>query len=124
MFCCLNYWQVGEFRRAHQWEVELGGGFKYVLLSPRYPGKMIQFNLTNQYFSRWVVQPPTREARFETASAKSWGLGSLAGHAPFESKTGNAQETYGLVKRGIETVHFPGTVNLQAGVLVTWGRSG
>ena len=71
-----------------------------------------------------MVRPPTREARVETASAKSWGLGSLAGHAPFESKTGNAQETYGLVKRGIETVHFPGTVNLQAGVLVTWGRSG
>ena len=36
------------------------------------------------------------------------------GHAPFESKTGNAQETYGLVKRGIETVHFPSSVKLQA----------
>ena len=36
------------------------------------------------------------------------------GHAPFESKSGNAQETYGLVKRGIETVHFPSSVKLQA----------
>ena len=73
-----------------------------------------------------MVQPPTRETRVETASAISWGLGSLAGHAPFESKTGNAQETYGLVKRGIETVHFPGTVNLQAGgtrhVGTKWAR--
>ena len=49
----------------------------------------------------------------------------LSGHAPFESKTGNAQETYGLVKRGIETVHFPGAVNLQVGGLVPlWGESG
>ena len=49
----------------------------------------------------------------------------LSGHAPFESKTGNAQETYGLVKRGIETVHFPGAVNLQVGGLVPlWGEVG
>ena len=40
-------------------------------------------------------------------------LGPGPGHAPFESKTGNAQETYGLVKRGIETVHFPSSVKLQ-----------
>ena len=37
-----------------------------------------------------------------------------AGHAPFHSKTGDRQETYGLVKRGIETVHFPSTMDLQA----------
>ena len=57
----------------------------------------------------------------------SWRPWSLGGHAPFESKTGNAQETYGLVKRGIETVHFPGAVNLQVGGLVAplgakWAR--
>ena len=72
VFCCLNYWQVGEFRRANQGEVELGGGFQYFLLSPLEKW----FNLTTQYFSRWVVQPPTREARVETASAKSWGCDS------------------------------------------------
>lgn len=52
-----------------------------------------------------------------------WTLGVLlfellAGHAPFESKTGNAQETYSLVKRGIEQVPFPKTFKREATDLV------
>eukprot|EP00913_Durusdinium_trenchii_P020049 g18843.t1 len=39
-------------------------------------------------------------------------------HAPFESKTGNAQETYSLVKRGIEQVPFPKTFKREATDLV------
>lgn len=52
-----------------------------------------------------------------------WTLGVLlfellAGHAPFESKTGNAQETYSLVKKGIEVVRFPSALRPEAQVLV------
>jgi len=69
------------------------------------------------------MAPEVIDQTGHTKSVDWWTLGVLlfellAGHAPFESKTGNAQETYGLVKRGIETVHFPGTVNLQAAALV------
>lgn len=52
-----------------------------------------------------------------------WTLGVLlfellAGHAPFESKTNNAQETYSLVKKGIEMVRFPQSLRPEAQVLV------
>lgn len=52
-----------------------------------------------------------------------WTLGVLlfellAGNAPFESKTGNAQETYSLVKKGIEMVRFPRGFPQEAQVLV------
>lgn len=69
------------------------------------------------------MAPEVIDQTGHTKSVDWWTLGVLlfellAGHAPFESKTGNAQETYGLVKRGIETVHFPSSVKLQAAALV------
>eukprot|EP00438_Fugacium_kawagutii_P023910 Skav222583 [mRNA] locus=scaffold1897:225187:234214:- [translate_table: standard] len=69
------------------------------------------------------MAPEVIDQTGHTKSVDWWTLGVLlfellAGHAPFESKTGNAQETYSLVKRGIESVKFPNAVKIQAGQLV------
>ncbi|CAE7741291.1 PRKG1 [Symbiodinium pilosum] len=69
------------------------------------------------------MAPEVIEQSGHTKSVDWWTLGVLlfellAGHAPFESKSGNAQETYALVKKGIETVRFPDSVKSEAGALV------
>ncbi|CAE7298751.1 PRKG1 [Symbiodinium sp. CCMP2456] len=69
------------------------------------------------------MAPEVIEQVGHTKSVDWWTLGVLlfellAGHAPFESKSGNAQETYGLVKKGIESVRFPEAVKIEAGQLV------
>jgi len=69
------------------------------------------------------MAPEVIEQVGHTKSVDWWTLGVLlfellAGHAPFESKSGNAQETYGLVKKGIETVRFPEAVKIEAGQLI------
>eukprot|EP00931_Biecheleriopsis_adriatica_P092092 TRINITY_DN65918_c0_g1_i1.p1 TRINITY_DN65918_c0_g1~~TRINITY_DN65918_c0_g1_i1.p1 ORF type:complete len:822 (-),score=141.61 TRINITY_DN65918_c0_g1_i1:144-2609(-) len=69
------------------------------------------------------MAPEVIEQSGHTRSVDWWTLGVLlfellAGHAPFESKTGNAQETYSLVKKGIETVRFPDNFRAEATHLV------
>mmetsp|Transcript_8337 Transcript_8337/g.19651 ORF Transcript_8337/g.19651 Transcript_8337/m.19651 type:complete len:747 (-) Transcript_8337:117-2357(-) len=69
------------------------------------------------------MAPEVIDQSGHTKSVDWWTLGVLlfellAGHAPFESKSGNAQETYSLVKKGIETVRFPEAVKIEAGQLV------
>ena len=50
MLCCMEFWFIGSSR---WWQL------KYVLFSSRTLGKIPI--LTGAYFSKWVVQPPTRK---------------------------------------------------------------
>lgn len=65
------------------------------------------------------MAPEVIDQTGHTRSVDWWTLGVLlfelmAGKAPFESKTGNAHETYSLVKKGIETVRFPDSLRAEA----------
>ena len=62
----LKRWAIKDFQRTNRYQSSecsfkqhllLGGGFKYVLFSPRSLGKWS--NLTYTYFSNGLVQPPT-----------------------------------------------------------------
>jgi len=69
------------------------------------------------------MAPEVIDQTGHTRSVDWWTLGVLlfelmAGKAPFESKTGNAHETYSLVKKGIETVRFPDSLRPEATHLV------
>jgi len=69
------------------------------------------------------MAPEVIDCSGHTRSVDWWTLGVLlfellAGHAPFESKTGNAQETYSLVKKGIEKAKFPDSIRAEANQLV------
>lgn len=69
------------------------------------------------------MAPEVIDCTGHNKSVDWWTLGVLlfellAGHAPFESKSGNAQETYTFVKRGIEAVRFPESIRPEAAHLV------